>query len=763
MEWLLEGLLEIEGDMRLLWDHLAQVLACTHCGSSCLLSPGNLGILLLFVIWQIRRWRQLGKWPQLQSWFYGDMTQSKGLPFLYHVAFLDCLWKQKLEQEEEEEEEEKEEDASLDTLKPYFPLREIPVGKQTIRVTSLPCDAPVPALCGPMGFSEASGTPEQTLKQPLSPSRSFPIFQIVTNLPVRHTAAGSFLQQRKSQLFWGLPSLHSESLEVTFQSSGDSLSKLQKVFSEGGLSSPEGFWGATGSEVPGKDRQRRENLWVSANPVSPSRISSNSVLEPTGVDPQGVLSESKALQERENLWASETPAPTCSPPLDPIQESYGIYAAEGLLGSATTLKGTEPSGKFWAAKSTRLVLSRPLAPTQDSFRVRPMRVPLDSEAVCGDIQNPKNSRAPEAPACCLPEEPQGESSQRISSDSGLMREVMKQGGNYCAPVPIVKTCSLPSNSASKSLMIEPIEDPRDEEVVEPSEKSWVPELPASARCSLSASPLERQVDSEIVWRNMQQRDTHHGSNPPAVETLPLECRPPTLAEIPKMKHKQPDLLKEEILPEVETPSSQEEAVPNITTPHGLQAWHWSGDLEGKLKNLQQKSAFRFPRPRDASSQCTYLFFKVLCPTSAVHKTSAYPESPKFGDNCPGLGKNSNPKILPLDKRQNEASMLCSDKKREHLKKPQSDYEEDTGLRPLRFTAKLPNTKGPQNKCGTKMGAGDMPNPLLLKKCVSSPTLRAPTVNGFQRMLAKLLGTPGPQSNKSNGEHTGSADPQCPKT
>uniref|UniRef100_G1T973 Chromosome 9 open reading frame 131 n=2 Tax=Oryctolagus cuniculus TaxID=9986 RepID=G1T973_RABIT len=66
---------------------------------------------------------------------------------------------------------------------------------------------------------KVTGTLEKILSQPPSPSGSFPTFQILTNLPVRHnTAPGSHLQQRKSQLFWGLPSLHSESLEAIFLS-----------------------------------------------------------------------------------------------------------------------------------------------------------------------------------------------------------------------------------------------------------------------------------------------------------------------------------------------------------------------------------------------------------------------------------------------------------------------------------------------------------------------------------------------------------------
>ncbi|KAM7093105.1 spermatogenesis-associated protein 31G1 [Molossus nigricans] len=174
MDWLLEGFLGAKGDKGSLRGQLTHALACRHCGSSCLQSTGNLG-----------------------------------LPLLYRVAFLGHLWRQKSEEEEEEEEEDKEETVSLD---PCFP--KAPTGEQATTAPSKP-------FCDSESLHKAIGTPEQGLMQTPSPSRSFPTFQILTNLPVRHkTASGSHLQQRKSQLFWGLPSLHSESLEAMILSSG---------------------------------------------------------------------------------------------------------------------------------------------------------------------------------------------------------------------------------------------------------------------------------------------------------------------------------------------------------------------------------------------------------------------------------------------------------------------------------------------------------------------------------------------------------------
>uniref|UniRef100_A0A8C5KWJ9 SPATA31 subfamily G member 1 n=1 Tax=Jaculus jaculus TaxID=51337 RepID=A0A8C5KWJ9_JACJA len=187
---------------------LIHALACRHCGSStCLQSPGNLVILFLFMVWQIQRWWQLGRWQYLQPWYSGDMMKDKG-QILKYLAFLDHLWKQKSEEEEKKEEE----SSFLDPLKPHSSSKEASIGKQGIIALPQP-------PCGSEDLYKATKTPEQIFTQPSSPFRSFPSFQILTNLPVRKIASGSCLQQRKSQLFWGLPSLHSESLETIFLSS----------------------------------------------------------------------------------------------------------------------------------------------------------------------------------------------------------------------------------------------------------------------------------------------------------------------------------------------------------------------------------------------------------------------------------------------------------------------------------------------------------------------------------------------------------------
>ncbi|XP_045877672.1 uncharacterized protein C9orf131 homolog [Meles meles] len=317
MEWLLQGLLGAEGYMELLWSQLTHALACRHCGSSCLQSPGNLVTLFLFMIWQIRRWWQLGRWRQLQPWYSGDMMQSKGLPLLYNVAFFDHLWKQKSEDEEEEEEEE--EETSLDPLKPCSLPKEASIGEQATTAPSQPS-------CGSEDLHKAIRTPNQVQTQNPSSSRSFPTFQILTNLPVRHKAeSGSYLHQRKSQLFWGLPSLHSESLEDIFlSSSGPSPLKLSvgpfvffnklAFLARSTLLLPQYYYPTQPPTLKIHITEDLERIALDPQqlppPSSPSVPSLPFHLKSFPTDHQGVLCGAKAytqwlMQQKEVPWISE--------------------------------------------------------------------------------------------------------------------------------------------------------------------------------------------------------------------------------------------------------------------------------------------------------------------------------------------------------------------------------------------------------------------------------------------------------------------------
>lgn len=971
MEWLLVGLLGAEGDRGLLWDQLIHVLTCRHCGSSCLQSPGNLVILFLFTVWQIRRWWQFGRWQQLQLWYSGNKMQGKGLLLLYHVAFLDHLWKQKSEEEEEEEDEEEE---SLDPLKPCSLPKEAPIEKQATT-------APFQPSCGSEGLQKAIGTAEQVLMQTPTPSTSFPTFQILTNLPVRHkTASGSRLQQRKSQVFWGLPSLHSESLEAIFLSSGgpsplklsvgpsvffnklaflprsnlllaqycsptqlpthevqtmkdlegmapdprqlplpsspplpslslhlksfpmdhkgvlccteahtqqltrqrevpwvsedqalhpqpklqitrpskffpssevwwkvswdsslqqhildslsasllypssllgvmtsfeapkasepamlapspipaslpelqgvcpkgdltgskalwetrkqkenpqiseppvlvpcqsvdlmtepqeykthwgtrghkespqafeppmpapcqlpNSLSEPQKVSPEGGPSAPKDFWGTTGhrenpqasgsplpalyppsgplpefqvgsllgdpsgykpqweqrensgnpwvsvplaldlnpglcgtrpacvpegSEIPCKGMQNRENLWVSADPVSSPRLPLASLLESLGMVPQGVLSESKALWEtmgqRENLWTSESLSLAHSPSLAPILEPHRVNPVGGPTKSEAAGKDVEHSRNSWASEPSSLTLSPPSALVLEPLGVNPLGVLFDSEARCRDIQQRKKSWVSELSACSLPQDPDGASPLGVLSDSVPAGKDMKQKEIYCVPVSPLWGPSPPPNSMSKSHISEPLGDQPnckpEEEAAEQREKRWATELPAPNPSSLPPPLPDPYIDFEFMWRNVQQRGIPQESSPPAVDPLQPIPWPLTLAEALKIEPNKTGLLKgEQLGAKAETPSSRGEAVPEVPSLSGIQAWHWSKELELRLKKLQQSLASRSPDPSQSfGSSCA-----LSSTTLGTCRLSSCP--PQEGRNPPQLCPHS---------------------------------------------------------------------------------------------------------------------------
>ncbi|XP_029775253.1 uncharacterized protein C9orf131 homolog [Suricata suricatta] len=314
MEWRI-GLFGAEGNMELLWGQLTHALACRHCGSNCLQSPGNLVTLFLFIVWQIRKWWQLGRWRQLQPWYSGDMMQGKSLPHLYRVPFLDHLWRQKSEEEEEEEEEE---EASVDPLKPCSLPKEAPIGGHATPAPSQPS-------CSSEGLHKARETPKQVHTQTPSPSRTFPTFQVLTNLPVRHKTTGSCLYQRKSQLFWGLPSLHSESLEAIFLSSGGpsplklsvgpSIFFNQLAFLPWSNLLPPQYCSPT--RPPTHEIHTREDLEGMAldpqeltPPSSPSVPSLPLHLKSFPMDHKGVLSGAKAylqwlMQQSKVPWVSE--------------------------------------------------------------------------------------------------------------------------------------------------------------------------------------------------------------------------------------------------------------------------------------------------------------------------------------------------------------------------------------------------------------------------------------------------------------------------
>ncbi|XP_065763936.1 spermatogenesis-associated protein 31G1 [Muntiacus reevesi] len=828
MEWLPEDLRGSEGVAGLLWNQLTYALACRHCGGSCLQSPGNLLTLFLFMVWQIQRWWQLGRWRQLQPWYAGDKMKGKGLPLLYRVAFLDRLWKQKSEEEEE---------AFLDPLKTRSLPKGAPIGEQVTTAPSQPS-------CNSEGLHKATGILDQGLTQTPNPPRSFPTFQILTNLPVRHTtASGSRPQERKSQFFWGLPSLHSESLEAIFLSTGalsplklsvspsvvfnklaflprspvlllpqycfptplptqeahttedlermasdpqqlpppssppvpslplhlnpfpmdhkrvlsgteantqsqgtsilgvppadetqwgttgpkestqafqppvpgprqppDSLSEAQEVSPEGGPSATKDFWGSSGhrasamasgspmsalcppphplpellggrlpgessgyepqwrykenstkpwaseppafdldpglhgtrsacvpseSETPRQGMESKENLWVSADPVSPPSFPSAS-LESIGTGVPAVLSDSSALRgamrQRDNLWTSESPAPGHSLSLAPVLEHHRISPVGGLAGSETAWKDTDHSKNSWASESPSLAFSTRPVLVLDSLRASPVGVPFESEARCGDLGGRKDSQISELPDCSLPQDPHGANSLGVQSDSEpIHRDVEQKEICWVPASPVWGPSPLPNSHTS-----EPIGDKHDDkpegERVKHRENCRTTELPALTP-RFSALLPDPHTDLEFV-RNMQHlRGIPQDPNPAAVNPLQPIPWPPTQAQALKTESNQPCLPKGGLLTgaNAETPSSQGEAIPEVPTYPGIQAWHWNKELELRLDKLQQIPASRSPS-QSFSSSCTLSSTTQAtrklssCPPQQTHPPSPWPHS-----------------------------------------------------------------------------------------------------------------------------------------
>uniref|UniRef100_A0A4W2ELB5 SPATA31 domain-containing protein n=1 Tax=Bos indicus x Bos taurus TaxID=30522 RepID=A0A4W2ELB5_BOBOX len=554
MEWLPEDLRGSEGVVGLLWNQLTYALACRHCGSSCLQSPGNLITLFLFMVWQIQRWWQLGTWQQLQPWYSGDKMRGKGLPLLYRVAFLDHLWKQKSEEEEE---------AFLDPLKTCSLPKEAPIGEQVTTAPSQPS-------CNSEGLHKAPGTLEQGLTQAPNPPRSFPTFQILTNLPVRHTTtSGSHPQERKSQFFWGLPSLHSESLEAIFLSSGG-LSPLKLSVSPSVFFNKLAFlprspvlllpWYGFPTPLPTQEAHTTEDLERMAsdpqqlpspssppvpslplhlNPFPMDRKTVLSGTEPQGTNTLGVppadMTQWGTTGHKESTQAFQPPMPAPCQPLDPLSEAQEI-SPEG---------GPSATKDFWGSLGHR---ANPMASGSPVSALCPSPHPLP-ELLGGRLfgessgyepqwryrENSTKSWASEPPAFDLDPGLHGTRSTCVPSESETPRKGMESKENLCVSADPVSPPSFPSASLeSIGTGVQAVLSDSNtlRGAIRQRENLWTSESPGPGH-SLSLAPvLEHHrispvgglTGSETAWK-----DTDHSRNSWASESPSLAfSTPPVL-------------------------------------------------------------------------------------------------------------------------------------------------------------------------------------------------------------------------------------------
>ncbi|XP_051821465.1 uncharacterized protein C9orf131 homolog [Antechinus flavipes] len=242
-------MLTVKAQLGLIWGEIKEALlplGCSQCGCSCPQSPGNLLILLLFLIWHFRR--KYHQWLPTKR----DGSQNPVLPFLFLIAhnFLEKAqswkpqsWKRLLfrkekeeeEEEEQEDEEEKEEDLLRQTRldpwwcfhpnkmeaepkTPFFQTETL--GTPNENVGSL-----YPSFWGPGGtyqpFGGSEGFPVRTVTPDPGPNSYYlPKPAGLIHLPSSLDPLSSAKAKGSIQLFWGLPSLHSESLGSTFSKSG---------------------------------------------------------------------------------------------------------------------------------------------------------------------------------------------------------------------------------------------------------------------------------------------------------------------------------------------------------------------------------------------------------------------------------------------------------------------------------------------------------------------------------------------------------------
>ncbi|XP_043855290.1 uncharacterized protein C9orf131 homolog [Dromiciops gliroides] len=245
MEWV--RMLTAKAQLGLIWEEIKEALrplGCPQCGCSCLQSPGNLLILLLFLIWQFRRKHH--PWlPNKQ-----DGSQSMVLSLLFPTShkfperaqsWQPQSWKGALfykEEEEEEEqqqkdEEEKEEDLLRQKrLEPWWYSH--PRNMEAEQKTSFFQTETLGTPNEQVGNLRPSFWGPHEACQPFRGSKRLPVKRVtlepMPNSNHLHSPTGlnqaptslcphstsSEKAKGSIQFFWGLPSLHSESLEATF-------------------------------------------------------------------------------------------------------------------------------------------------------------------------------------------------------------------------------------------------------------------------------------------------------------------------------------------------------------------------------------------------------------------------------------------------------------------------------------------------------------------------------------------------------------------
>lgn len=335
----------------------------------------------------------------------------------------------------------------------------------------------------------------------------------------------------------------------------------------------------------------------------------------------------------------------------------------------------------------------------EPLEVSPMVVLSDSEASSGDTQRRKNSWAFECPAQSLPQDPYEASPLGVQSDSEADTGNMEQKENCCAPWSPFWGPSPLLNSISESHISESIEDQSNYKpeggAVEPRRKCWATELPGPTFSSLSAPLPDPHTDVELVWQNVQQREIPQGLSPPAVDPLQPIPWPPTPPEALKIEPNQTGIPKGGLFPggKEETPPSLRETVPEVPTLSEMQAWHWSRELELRLKKLQQSPASRTPGPSQSFGNSPALSSKTpstwrlsSCPSQQTHHPHKL---------CPYSSSCHLPKVESTVTQSVQISHCCHSHSSSHPQPQWSGRAEQGSQREERMKAKMVAQVSPQ--------------------------------------------------------------------
>nr|XP_023420030.1 uncharacterized protein C9orf131 homolog [Cavia porcellus] len=354
----------------------------------------------------------------------------------------------------------------------------------------------------------------------------------------------------------------------------------------------------SGSETPRKGMQSREDLGVSADLVSSSRLASlpsASLRQSQEMGPQRLLSESKALWDTKgqkmHFRLPDSSETTQRTPLVPPVEQHRTNTVGGLPRLETTGKDFEDSRNSKASEPPSVALSPSPVLVLEPPKVRV----LSDEATCGNIQRKKSSWVSQLPAPSLLQDLHG-ATPLVVSDSEPVTGDMEQKENDCVPVSPVEGPSSLANSVTESHINETFGDKPAREGAEPRGKYQAAEL--SAPSSLSASLPEPHTDLKFLYKNVQQNEVPWVPGLPIGDLLHPVSWPPILDDVLGIEPAQHALQEGEMFAgaRAEAPSSQAQAIPVVLTHPEVPTWQWSRELEHKLKKLKQNPAFRSPGP-----------------------------------------------------------------------------------------------------------------------------------------------------------------------